>query len=101
MLDLSIADVHDAEARLQRFAPLLEQLFPELKPSSGKNQALSSRLKNLGIIESELLSIPSMWDYLKNQDSHLSGSLLLKADHSLPVAGTICTTPKLIPFRIY
>lgn len=69
-------DIHDASARLDRFAPLLETLFSELKESHG-------------IIESQLLSVPKMWEDLKKRsDFDFPGHLWLKADHSLPVAGS-------------
>ena len=67
----SIDDMLDAEARLTRFAPLLAQLFDEAAVSAG-------------IIESPLLSIPVLAEKL------LPGTqILLKADHDLPVAGSV------------
>ncbi|MFX5530136.1 hypothetical protein ABTD83_19665, partial [Acinetobacter baumannii] len=33
--DISLADVHAAQARFERFAPLLQRLFPELTDSAG------------------------------------------------------------------
>ncbi len=65
---LAAAEHLDADAvtaaaqRLQRFAPLLQKLFPELEPSDG-------------LIESPI--IPA------------GEQLWLKADHALPVAGSI------------
>lgn len=44
---LTLADIQDAEARLTRFAPYLEKVFPELRSTQGK-------------IESEIVSIPTM-----------------------------------------
>lgn len=68
-------EILDADARLNRFAPMLEALFPELKESHG-------------IIESQLLPIPRMQaDFKARFESEISGTLWLKADHSLPVAG--------------
>ena len=70
-LPYSIEDVYDAEARLARFAPLMAELFDEAAV-------------NNGIIESELLDIPRLSEKL------LPGAnMLLKADHDLPVAGSI------------
>jgi len=67
-----VDELYKAEARLQRFAPLLETVFPELASSKG-------------IIESELLPAPSL-----NKLIHSTGGqLYLKADHALPVAGSI------------
>ncbi|MBN4055434.1 D-serine ammonia-lyase [bacterium AH-315-K03] len=73
----SLSDIEDAQQRLERFSPLLERLFPELKISSG-------------IIESELIPAPSMLDYLSNDKNRaITGKLWIKADHNLPVAGSI------------
>ena len=73
---LSMADILDAEVRLQRFAPLLQTLFPELSASNG-------------LIESELLRAPAMQAELLEGNQPLSGQLWIKADHALPVAGSI------------
>lgn len=67
----SLNDMLDAEARLARFAPLLSQLFEEAA-------------EQFGIIESRLLSVPKLAEVLA------PGSvILLKADHDLPVAGSV------------
>ncbi len=71
---ISPADMHAAQARFRRFAPLLASLFPELAASQG-------------IIESALLPVPAMQQALGLPVS--SGKLWVKADHSLPVAGSI------------
>jgi len=73
---LSLADIQDAEARLQRFAPLLQTVFPELAASNG-------------LIESELLTAPTMAEHLGQDTNPLRGHLWIKADHDLPVAGSI------------
>ena len=70
-LPLDMADILDAEARLMRFAPLLAELFDEAA-------------EGYGVIESELLDIPVLAEKL------LPGAkILLKADHNLPVAGSV------------
>ena len=70
-LPLDMADILDAEARLMRFAPLLAELFDEAA-------------EGYGVIESELLEIPVLAEKL------LPGAkILLKADHNLPVAGSV------------
>ncbi len=71
---ISLADVSAAQARFERFAPLLARLFPELQPSHGR-------------IESALLGAPDMQRALGM--SAECGSMWIKADHSLPVAGSI------------
>ena len=64
-------EIFDAEARLARFAPLLAELFDEAA-------------EHAGIIESELLEIPHL-----AQELLPGAQMLLKADHDLPVAGSI------------
>ena len=70
-LPCSMADILDAEARLMRFAPLLAQLFEEAAAG-------------YGVIESQLLDIPRLAEKLLP-----GGKILLKADHDLPVAGSV------------
>jgi len=71
---LALADMQAAQARFTRFAPLLAQLFPELAATQGR-------------IESALLPVPAMQKALGVPLAH--GRLWVKADHSLPVAGSI------------
>ncbi|KDP84525.1 MULTISPECIES: D-serine ammonia-lyase [Cupriavidus] len=71
---ISLADVEAAQARFARFAPLLPALFPELAETAGA-------------IESPLLAVPAMQESLGLPPGH--GRLWVKADHSLPVAGSI------------
>jgi D-serine dehydratase len=71
---ISLADMRAAQARFARFAPLLVRLFPELEASAGR-------------IESDLLGAPDMQQALGLPTRH--GSLWIKADHSLPIAGSI------------
>ena len=74
---LTQADVEDAHARLSRFAPYLAKAFPETAASGG-------------IIESELVAIPSMQKRLeKVYGQRISGEMLLKKDSHLPVSGSI------------
>lgn len=68
------ADMESAQARLQRFAPLLMLLFPELEEAGG-------------IIESKLLEAPALQRALGIGAE--CGRLWVKADHSLPIAGSI------------
>lgn len=68
---ITYADVEKAEKRLQRFAPLLQQLFPELETSQG-------------LIESDLLAVQAPPLVPEG-----SGQFWVKADHALPVAGSI------------
>lgn len=67
----SLDDMLDAEARLARFAPLLAQLFDEAA-------------EQFGIIESSLLAVPKLAEKLSP-----GAKILLKADHDLPVAGSV------------
>lgn len=70
-LKLTYDDILDAEARLNRFAPLIARLFPETEAAGG-------------IIESPLTEIPRMKEALG-----LSGRLFLKRDSELPIAGSV------------
>jgi D-serine dehydratase len=74
--ELSIVDIYDAEARLNRFAPVLKKLFPELE-------------KSKGIIESEIIEIPAFKNYLLEEYDLSINNLYIKADHSLPVSGSV------------
>lgn len=69
-----VADMRAAQDRFARFAPLLAQLFPELAASQGA-------------IESALVPAPHMQQALGMLPA--AGTLWVKADHSLPVAGSI------------
>ncbi|WP_026346817.1 D-serine ammonia-lyase [Variovorax atrisoli] len=67
-------DVRAAEDRFRRFSRVLTDMFPELRDTRGA-------------IESAVLPVPAL-------QSHLgipleSGRVLIKADHALPVAGSI------------
>jgi D-serine dehydratase len=73
-LAISAGDVARTAQRLTRFAPLLVQLFPELAASGG-------------VIESDLLAAPRLQQALSLAGE--AGTLLIKADHALPVAGSI------------
>ncbi|WP_088044489.1 D-serine ammonia-lyase [Bacillus sp. EAC] len=74
---LTLADVKDAEDRLNRFAPYIASVFPETK-------------KTNGIIESPLVRIPSMKKSLEvAYQQPILGELLLKCDSHLPISGSI------------
>ncbi len=67
----------EAEERLRRFAPYIELAFPETK-------------KTGGIIESPLIAIPEMKKTLERlYETKISGELLIKGDHALPISGSI------------
>ena len=72
-----LADVEDAEARWRRFSPLLAERFDELRAARGR-------------IESALQPAPRFAEVLRRR-GHLppGGRVLLKADHALPVAGSV------------
>ena len=72
---IGFLDVADAEARLQRFAPLLVTLFPALKNTGG-------------IIESPLHRVDTLQARMMRGRGG-SGHWYLKADHALPIAGSI------------
>jgi D-serine dehydratase len=67
-------DIDTAAARFLRFAPLVCLLFPETQRLNGQ-------------IESELIGTPAMQKALGLSEKR--GQLFVKADHSLPIAGSI------------
>ena len=69
---LKRADVEDAAARLERFAPYIAAVFPETAAGGG-------------IVESPLTAIPRMQAALGD----FPGKLLLKQDSHLPISGSI------------
>ncbi|USD42990.1 D-serine ammonia-lyase [Vibrio sp. SCSIO 43135] len=74
---LDANDVKDASDRLKRFAPYLEQVFPETA-------------KTNGIIESEVVEISAMKRLLEQEyQKPICGRLLLKKDSHLPISGSI------------
>ena len=76
-LVVSDADIADAEARLERFAPFIRKCFPETECTNG-------------IIESPLKPIPEMQKALiQATGSPISGNLFLKMDSHLAVAGSV------------
>ena len=71
------ADIADAEARLQRFAPYIRKCFPETEPAEG-------------LIESPLSDIPKMQKTLEETyGASIPGRLLLKRDSDLAIAGSV------------
>ena len=76
-MELTMADIDDAEARLKRFAPFIMRCFSETTNSGG-------------LIESELVRIPKMQQVLNEKyGANLPGSLLLKKDSHLAIAGSV------------
>lgn len=75
--ELTMADVDDAERRLERFAPFIMRCFPETKDRGG-------------LIESVLTPIPKMQQHINQKyGSQLQGNLLLKQDSHLAIAGSV------------
>lgn len=72
---LGLGDVHEAAARWQRFAPVLAARFGDVVPD--------------GIIESPLLAIPNVTSRWLSRAAPTSARILLKADHALPIAGSV------------
>lgn len=76
-LDIGMEEIEEAERRLQRFAPFICKCFPETQ-------------KEGGVIESEVVPIPKMQEYLeKTYETEVPGKLMLKKDSHLAVAGSI------------
>ena len=75
--ELTMADVLDANRRLERFAPYFEAVFPDTASMGG-------------IIESPIREIPQMKNVLEAQEQRgLPGKLWLKLDSHLPISGSI------------
>ncbi len=70
---LGLADIEAAERLLRRWAPALQQLFPELTGSNG-------------LIESQLIELA---DASAVTGVRCRGRCFIKGDHALPVAGSI------------
>lgn len=76
-LPVSDEELLEAEKRLERFAPFLQKVFPETAPTKG-------------IIESPLEEIFQMQKTLEEKYKvKIPGTLYLKMDSHLPVAGSI------------
>lgn len=73
---LGTKDIDEAELRLIRFAPYIERVFPETKDQKG-------------IIESPLVEIPKMKDYIESKGDKIYGDLFLKCDSHLPISGSV------------
>jgi D-serine dehydratase len=74
-LTVSHIDVQEAGRNLERFAPVLKTLFPELAGSAG-------------IIESALVPVDRLKFAMRRGSPH-GGNWYIKADHALPIAGSI------------
>lgn len=74
--NFSTKDIDEAESRLIRFAPYIERVFPETKVRNG-------------IIESPLVEIPKMKDYIESKGDKIYGDLFLKCDSHLPISGSV------------
>ena len=70
---ITLSDIEAADQLLRRWAPALAKLFPELAASDG-------------LIESPLIDLP---DAQRVTGTMSAARTLLKADHALPVAGSI------------
>ena len=66
------ADMLEAQARLARFAPYLQTVFPVLREQNG-------------IIESPLRAVPQLQSTIEG----FVGQLYIKCDHELPISGSI------------
>lgn len=76
-LEISEADIAEAENRLERFAPFIMKCFPETIPQNG-------------MIESALVPVEKMKKCLEEAyDIKIPGTLLVKQDSHLAVAGSV------------
>ena len=75
--NVTLSDIEDAAERLGRFAPYIQKMFPETAETKG-------------IIESPLVDIPFMKEYLEERaGAKLKGRLMLKCDNDLPISGSV------------
>lgn len=76
-INITMADIDDAEARLARFAPFIKKVFPETEPTNG-------------LIESPLTEIPKMQKHLEQEyNTVIPGRLFLKQDSHLAISGSV------------
>lgn len=76
-LGLTAADLFDASARFERFAPYMAVAFPETAVTKG-------------ILESPLHRLTAMQAHVTKREGYeLPGDLYLKADNELPISGSI------------
>jgi D-serine dehydratase len=76
-IELDAEDVRQASERLRRFAPFLTQAFPEVAATQG-------------VIESELIAVPTFADALRMRYGIAQPvRLLLKKDSHLPISGSV------------
>lgn len=76
-LPLQFADIEDAAARLQRFAPLFAKAFPETAALKGIIESPLIRADKAALSVSEWLDVPA------------PAKLLIKCDSQLPISGSI------------
>ncbi|MBB1604576.1 D-serine ammonia-lyase [Variovorax sp. UMC13] len=76
-IELTYEDLADAEARLQRFAPYLASVFPEVSEAAG-------------LIESEVREIPKLaTEIARRYNVEVPKRLLMKLDSHLPISGSV------------
>lgn len=74
---LTLDDMHDASARLTRFAAYIRRIFPQTEQAGG-------------IIESPIQPVPQVQNAIgQRYNLPLSGQLWLKLDNDLPISGSI------------
>lgn len=74
---LTMADIEDASARLDRFASYIRKVFPETSATGG-------------IIESAVFPIPDMQKLMEQEEGiDIPGQVWLKQDSHLPISGSI------------
>ena len=72
----SFVHMRAAQNRFMRFLPYIAEAFPETAARKG-------------VIESGLLRIPEMKEYLNSTGAGISGEVFLKDDAHLPIAGSV------------
>ncbi len=76
-IQLTMDDILDASARLERFAPFIQRVFPQTAETKG-------------IIESPFVEVDKMKSALSEfTGQEISGKFFLKCDNALPISGSI------------
>lgn len=74
--NLKFVEVRAAQERFMRFMPFIASAFPETA-------------KQMGVIESKLIPLRSMKEYMKGKGIPVSGKIIMKTDQNLPIAGSV------------
>lgn len=89
-VDFTLEDIQEANDRFIRFAPLMVELFGDIKAVRESN----------GILESELVHLKKLEEKYR-KEKNLRGNLYYKLDSELPVCGSIKARGGLYEVLVY